>query len=122
SESQVDLVKKAESYGVPAEAVDGMDALAVGEATRRALAAVRGGAGPYFLELRTYRFRSHSMFDPELYRNKAEDERWRDRDPLVTLGRRLEAAGWLRADVRQRLEDEVAAELTDAVAYAEASE
>lgn len=121
SEAEVDLVRKAESYRVPAEAVDGMDVLAVGDATRRALEVVRGGGGPYFLELRTYRFRPHSMFDPELYRTKAEVERWKERDPLVALGRELEARGWLTADARERIEREVETELADAVAFAETS-
>ncbi len=121
SESQVDLVKKAESYGVPAESVDGMDALAVGESTRRAVEVIRSGSGPYFLEFRTYRFRAHSMFDPELYRSRAEVERWRERDPLDLLGRRLGEAGWMSAEVRRRIEQEVEAELADAIAYAEES-
>ncbi|MCO5169712.1 MAG: pyruvate dehydrogenase (acetyl-transferring) E1 component subunit alpha [Planctomycetes bacterium] len=119
SQAETDLVRRAESYRVPAEAVDGMDPLAVIEATRRALEVVRGGAGPYFLELRTYRFRPHSMFDPELYRGKAEVARWRAKDPLPALAGRLEAAGWLTAEARARIEREVEAELDDAVAFAE---
>jgi len=121
SESQVDLVAKAESYGVPAEVVDGMDVVAVIQATRRALEVVRSGAGPYFLELQTYRFRAHSMFDPELYRNKAEVERWKERDPIALLERRLVEAGWLDDDARRRLEADVAAEVAAAVDYAEES-
>ncbi len=121
SESETDLVRKAESYRVPAEAVDGMDVLAVGEAARRALEVVRGGGGPSFLELKTYRFRPHSMFDPELYRGKAEVERWKERDPILALERRLEAQGWLPSDVRERVAREVDGELDDAVAFAEAS-
>src|SRR3990170_469878 len=74
SESVIDLALKASSYGVPAWPVDGMDVLAVADAARRAALHVRAGGGPAFLELRTYRFRAHSMFDPELYRDKREVE------------------------------------------------
>ena len=79
-----------ESYRVPAEVVDGMDVVAVEAATRRVVAAIRGGGGPRFLECRTYRFRAHSMFDPQLYRDKAEVEDWKKRDPIARL------IGWMR--------------------------
>jgi pyruvate dehydrogenase E1 component alpha subunit len=82
SESETDLALKASSYELPAWSVDGMDVLAVQEAARRAAAMVRAGGGPCFLELRTYRFRAHSMYDPELYRGKDEVERWKQRDPI----------------------------------------
>ena len=78
TESQTDIALKAAGYEIPAWPADGMDALAVAEAARRAVDAVRSGGGPHFLELRTYRFRAHSMFDPERYRDKAE---------VATLGR-----------------------------------
>ena len=67
---------------MPAWPVDGMDVVAVRDAARRAVDAVRGGGGPHFLELRTYRFRAHSMYDPELYRDKAEVAQWKERDPI----------------------------------------
>ncbi len=70
-------------------AVDGMDVLAVEHAARQAAEAVRAGGGPHFLELRTYRFRAHSMYDPELYRDKAEVEQWKQRDPIESLAGRL---------------------------------
>ena len=72
SESETDLALKAASYEVPAWAVDGMDVVAVQEAAAHAAEAVRNGGGPHFLELRTYRFRAHSMYDPELYRTRDE--------------------------------------------------
>jgi pyruvate dehydrogenase E1 component alpha subunit len=90
SESQPDIHIKAQSYNVPAEAVDGMDVVAVEAATRKAVAAIRSGAGPHLLECRTYRFRAHSMFDPQLYRDKAEVEEWKKRDPIERL------ASWMR--------------------------
>jgi pyruvate dehydrogenase E1 component alpha subunit len=121
SESETDLCLKASSYAVPAWPVDGMDVLAVEDAVRRAALAVRGGGGPSFLELRTYRFRAHSMYDPQLYRSKDEVEAWKQRDPIPALERRLVEGGVVGAgDERSRLEAEVAAELEDAVAFADA--
>jgi pyruvate dehydrogenase E1 component alpha subunit len=120
SESETDLSLKASAYRMPAWAVDGMDVLAVEEAARAAAAAVRGGGGPHFLEFRTFRFRAHSMFDPERYRSKEEVEAWRARDPIATLTARMTAAGALDAADRARLDAQVAAEVDDAVAFAEA--
>ena len=119
SESQTDMALKASAYEVSAWAVDGMDVLAVEEAARRAVDAVRAGGGPHFLELRTYRFRAHSMFDPELYREKAEVERWMERDPIALLRTALEASGELSADQWAALEREVGAEMAAAVEFAE---
>jgi pyruvate dehydrogenase E1 component alpha subunit len=120
SEAQADLCRKATSHGVPAESVDGMDALEVRAAAERAVSAVRTGRGPTFLELRTYRFRPHSMFDPELYRPKSEVEEWRKRDPLALLAERMTARGWWERADADRLESEVDAEVREAVAFAEA--
>jgi pyruvate dehydrogenase E1 component alpha subunit len=121
SESTTDLALKAGAYGVAAWPVDGMDVLAVERAARRAALHVRGGGGPAFLELRTYRFRAHSMFDPELYRDKSEVEAWKQRDPIAALVERLEGWGLLEAAALADLEREVAAEIEDAVAFAEAA-
>ncbi len=119
-QSQTDLRLKAQSYRLPAEQVDGMDVLAVETVTRRAADAVRRGGGPFFLEFLTYRFRAHSMYDPELYRTKQEVEQWKQRDPITTFAARLRAWGLLtEADVAG-LEQAVAAEMAAAVAVAEA--
>ena len=84
SESQIDLALKAASYAIPAWSVDGMDVAEVHRATTKALAAIRADGGPMFIEFQTYRFRAHSMFDPDLYRDPAEVEQWKrarsDRD------------------------------------------
>ncbi len=120
SESEIDLVLKAASYEMPAWSVDGMDVVAVEDAARRVVEGVRGGGGPHFLECRTYRFRAHSMYDPELYRDKAEVEAWKVRDPLVTFAARLAEAGILDDDGIAALEAEVAAEIEAAVEFAEA--
>jgi pyruvate dehydrogenase E1 component alpha subunit len=120
SEAETDLVVKASSYRMRAATADGMDVLAVRDAVAAAAAAVRAGDGPCFVELRTYRFRPHSMFDPMLYRSKEEVEEWKRRDPIAGLSALAGARGWLDAAERQRLEAEVAAEIDDAVAFAEA--
>ncbi|MDX1984673.1 MAG: pyruvate dehydrogenase (acetyl-transferring) E1 component subunit alpha [Bryobacteraceae bacterium] len=115
SHSVTDLSKKAAVYGMPAAPVDGMDVLAVHEAAGKAAEAVRSGAGPYFLECRTYRFRAHSMYDPELYRTKAEVEEWKKRDPIPGLARRLEMTDAEMA----ALEKSVAEQVEQAVEFAE---
>jgi pyruvate dehydrogenase E1 component alpha subunit len=119
SQSQTDLAARARSYRMCGGAVDGMDVLAVERGMRAAVDHVRGGHGPAFLEFRTYRFRAHSMFDPELYRDKEEVERWKARCPIDTFVRRLAAAGVLAESVHDEIEREVAAEIDAAVAFAE---
>ena len=120
SEAETDLCLKATSYEIPAWPVDGMDVRAVADAGRRAATAVRAGGGPYFLELRTYRFRAHSMYDPELYRTKQEVEAWKRRDPIPAHVAWLREAGLLDDAGLARLEQEVAAEIAHAVDFAEA--
>jgi len=120
SESETDLSLKAASYRIPSWEVDGMDVVAVEDAARNAAEAVRAGGGPHFLELRTYRFRAHSMYDSDRYREKAEIERWKHRDPIPALVGRLTASGTLTEDDLKRIEGEVGAEVDDAVAFAEA--
>jgi pyruvate dehydrogenase E1 component subunit alpha len=120
SESVTDLTTKAASYAMAAAAVDGMNVLAVEAAAHQAAAVVRAGKGPYFLECRTYRFRAHSMFDAELYRDKAEVEEWRQRCPIATFVQRLKDWGLLNDTDLEQLEQQVAAEIAEAVACAEA--
>jgi pyruvate dehydrogenase E1 component alpha subunit len=119
SESETHIVRKAQSYGVEAEAVDGMDVIAVEVAARRAVAAVRAGEGPRFLECQTYRFRAHSMFDAQLYRDKAEVEEWKQKGPVLRFGHWLEESDMLEPAERARIESEIADELAAAVAFAE---
>lgn len=92
-----EIARRADAYGIPAAVVDGMDADAVYEATTAAVAHARSGQGPYFIECQTYRFRGHSMSDAVLYRTKAEEEVWRQRDPIEQFARRLESEGILQA-------------------------
>jgi pyruvate dehydrogenase E1 component alpha subunit len=121
-QSQTAIHQKAAGYGLRGEAVDGMDVLAVEAATLRAAAAVRAGEGPVLLELRTYRFRNHSMYDPGLYRSKEEVRRWQEKDPLATFPALLLARGLATADDIARLEQEVASEVDASVAFAESGE
>lgn len=118
--SQTDLTAKAASYRVPTASVDGMDVLACRRTTAAAVEHIRTDGGPYFVEFRTYRFRPHSMFDPELYREKAEVEHWRERDPIRLFSEQCLADGTLSADDISAMEQAAAAEVADAVAYAEA--
>ncbi|MFI5168426.1 MAG: pyruvate dehydrogenase (acetyl-transferring) E1 component subunit alpha [Thermoanaerobaculales bacterium] len=120
SESQTDLAAKAASYRIPARAVDGMDVLAVAGAAHEAADAVRAGGGPQFLELRTYRFRAHSMYDPERYREKSEIERWKLRDPITTFAARLESDGIVPKERFARMEREIGRVIDEAVTFAEA--
>ena len=121
AQSQLDLALKAASYQIPAWSVDGMDVLAVEHAARRAVGLVRDGdGGPCFLELRTYRFRAHSMFDAQLYRDKGEVEEWKKRDPIPALAGLLQDAGMLTAGDLASLEGEIALEVEAAVDFAEA--
>ncbi len=118
--SDVDLLVLAESYRVPAASADGMDVLASHAAMEDAVDHIRTHGGPYFLEFRTYRFRPHSMFDPELYRDKAEVEKWKQHDPIVTFSARCLSEGLLTAEDVADIESGAATEVADAVAYAEA--
>jgi pyruvate dehydrogenase E1 component alpha subunit len=120
SESVTDLRRKAEAYDVAAETVDGMDVAAVEAATRKAVEAVRSGGGPRLVEFETYRFRGHSMADPELYRAREEVELWKQRDPIAAFTGRLRERGMLSDADLESLEAAVAREIDDAVAFAEA--
>jgi pyruvate dehydrogenase E1 component alpha subunit len=97
-----------------------MDVLAVEDSAQRAVEIIRAGGGPVFLELRTYRFRAHSMYDPDRYRDKAEVEQWRQRDPVELLVTRMRSDGELDDGDLEALDREVAEELVRAVEAAEA--
>jgi pyruvate dehydrogenase E1 component alpha subunit len=120
SESETDISLKAASFEMPAWPVDGMDVLAVETATKKAVTAVRSGGGPHFLEYRTYRFRAHSMFDPELYREKQEIEEWKKRDPIVTFTNFVKTQELVGAEDLSRFEKEIAEEIAKSVAFADA--
>ena len=119
SESETHIFRKAQSYKVEAEAVDGMDVIAVEVAACRAVTAIRAGEGPRFLECQTYRFRAHSMFDAQLYRDKAEVEAWKQKGPVLRFGHWLEETGMLDSAERARIDASIEEELATAVAFAE---
>ncbi|GAB6190562.1 pyruvate dehydrogenase (acetyl-transferring) E1 component subunit alpha [Desulfocastanea catecholica] len=121
SQAVVDLASKAASYDVAAAAVDGMDVLAVEKAAKEATETVRNSGKPFFLECRTYRFRAHSMYDPELYRSKEEVEEWKKRCPIATFSRTMKDQGTLGDGDIETIEQDVAREIDEAVAFAEAS-
>jgi pyruvate dehydrogenase E1 component alpha subunit len=120
TESETDISRKAACYRIASQAVDGMNVVDVEVAARRAAAAILAGDGPQFLECRTYRFRAHSMFDAQLYRDKAEIEQWMARDPIPRFRDWALAAGELHADDVAAIEARVADEIAAAVAFAEA--
>ena len=120
SESQTDLCAKAAAFRVPTLEADGMDVIAVHEAATQAVAHVRRGDGPFFVEFRTYRYRAHSMFDPDLYRDKAEVEAWKHRGPIHNLSDRLKADGRLTEEAFLAIDAEAQREVEEAVAFAEA--
>lgn len=119
TEAQTDIHAKAAGYAMTSEVVDGMDVVAVEAASRRAVAAMRDAPGPHFLECRTYRFRAHSMFDAQLYRDKAEVEAWRAKGPIQRFQTWALQAGLLHDTDLTDIEAEVAAEIAEAVTFAE---
>ncbi|MGE5650429.1 pyruvate dehydrogenase (acetyl-transferring) E1 component subunit alpha [Noviherbaspirillum sp. UKPF54] len=122
SESQTDLCAKAASYNVRTMKADGMDVVAVHETTKEAARQVRAGEGPVFVEFQTYRFRAHSMFDPDLYRDKAEIEAWKKRGPIHTFSARLKAEDKLTEAEFLALDAQAEQEVQQAVAFADAAQ
>ncbi|MDP1731230.1 MAG: pyruvate dehydrogenase (acetyl-transferring) E1 component subunit alpha [Devosia sp.] len=120
SQAETDIFEKAAGYEIASEAVDGMDVVAVEAAARRALDVMRETHEPYLLECRTYRFRAHSMFDAQLYRDKEEVEEWRKKGPIVRFQGWLEQNGMIHQPDIDTIEAEVKAEIDAAVAFAEA--
>jgi pyruvate dehydrogenase E1 component alpha subunit len=120
SHAVTNLAQKADSYGVSSASVDGMDILAVESAAQKAVATVRDTGKPFFLECVTYRFRAHSMFDPEFYRDKAEVEQWKQRCPIEMLTKKLKEQGLLSDAELETMERSVVLEIENAIAFAEA--
>jgi pyruvate dehydrogenase E1 component alpha subunit len=116
-----EIRQKAEGYGIPNERVDGMHVLTVREAAEAALETVRSGAGPYFLEVMTYRFRGHSMGDPERYRQSDEVKKWQENDPIGIYRRHLIEQEIAAEEELDRIDDQVSEEVDEAVQFAESS-
>lgn len=120
SESETDLHAKAAAYRMTSAAIDGMNVVEVEAAARRSAETIRAGGGPVFLECRTYRFRAHSMFDPQLYRQKEEVEKWMDRDPIERFRKWALTAGEIRESDVTAIEQAVKDEVEAAISFAEA--
>ena len=109
------------AYGIPAVAIDGNDIEAMARVTREAANRARSGAGPTFIEAKTYRFRGHSMSDPMKYRSKEEAEKARERDPIVLFESLLKERGWIDESGLEEMHDKVKQEVDEAIAFAEAA-
>jgi 2-oxoisovalerate dehydrogenase E1 component alpha subunit len=119
--SVVDLSLRAAGYGMPGVSVDGMDLAAVYGAARPAVARARGGEGPTLIEARTYRFMPNTSNDDDMrYRERAEVDHWRERDPVALLRAELLRAGALDEGALSKLETTIADEVSEAAAWAEA--
>jgi len=118
------IVDRAAAYGIPGEQVDGMDAMAVHEGARRAVARARAGEGPSLLECVTYRYSGHFTTEHALglkYRSQEEMDAWRAKDPLLTFPARLQAMGVLSAEGKDAIDREVEVALDEAIAYSRQS-
>src|SRR6188472_1605300 len=119
--AQPDLHKRGEGFGVPGMQCDGMDVLDTMHVTQEALRIAREERRPILVEAITYRFRGHSMADPEEYRTKEQVEEWRKRDPILHWGDRLGSEGIVTADEREEFDQEAIGRVDEAVAFADDS-
>ena len=118
SESQIDLTKKAASYNVETYEVDGMNVLEVDRVAKKVLDQIRETGKPVFLECKTFRFRAHSMFDPELYRGKAEVEEWKKKDPIATFREYLTSEELVDGESLNNIDNAAQEEVNEAIRYA----
>ncbi|MHA7878235.1 MAG: pyruvate dehydrogenase (acetyl-transferring) E1 component subunit alpha [Saccharospirillum sp.] len=121
SQAQTDIHRKAEAHKVAATAIDGMNVVAVDAAAKTAVEHIRQGNGPYLLECHTYRFRAHSMFDPQLYREKAEVEDWKEKDPIVQLRDWMLHSALLTEEQWHAIDQAALEEVEASVAFADAA-
>jgi pyruvate dehydrogenase E1 component alpha subunit len=115
------IAQKARGYDMPSDRVDGMDVLKVFEAAQKAIESVRSGHGPFLLEFTTYRFRGHSMGDPERYRKQEEVKKWEESDPIGIYRRYLTGNKIVSVKSLDEIDNQVLEEVDKAVAFAEAS-
>ena len=118
-ESNQKIHLKAASYGIASQVIDGMRVVDVEAAAQAACTAIRNGEGPHFIECQTYRFRGHSMFDTQLYRDHSEIEEWKSKGPIVQLTQWLKETHQIEAEELQAIEQAVEQEIDEAVSYAE---
>ena len=119
AEAETNLVKKAGAYDIEGTSVDGMDVMAVLAAADKAIKYIRKEQKPYFLECQTYRYRAHSMFDPERYRSKQEVQEWKKKDPISTYTNQLKKEQLLTDEEIREMNEQVAKEVKAAVVFAE---
>ena len=118
--SVIEIEKKGPAYGIETTTVDGMDLLAVEDAAKKAVEKIRTTSRPHFLVCNTYRFRAHSMFDAELYRDKGEVEDWKKRDPIPKIQNALLNQNMITQNDIDELNNKVETEVQKAVDFAEA--
>jgi pyruvate dehydrogenase E1 component alpha subunit len=117
----VDIYKLADAYDMPADSVDGMDPEAVHESVSRAVSRGRKGEGPTLLEFKTYRYKGHSMSDPQKYRSKDEVEEYKERDPIEVAKRKLLEVFGVKEDEIEIINERVRLEVEESVQFAEES-
>jgi pyruvate dehydrogenase E1 component alpha subunit len=118
---QTDIYPLADAYGMPGDSVDGMSCEEVHKAMERAVRRAREGGGPTFLEVRTYRFRGHSMSDPAKYRSKEEVEEYKEKDPINQVLKTIMDNGFATAEQIEQINEKVKMEVDEAVQFAEES-
>jgi pyruvate dehydrogenase E1 component alpha subunit len=122
STSSQDIYKRGEAFGIPGEMVDGMDVLAVKDAGERAVKHCRAGKGPYILEIKTYRYRGHSMSDPAKYRTREEVQKMREeRDPIENIRQMLLTGKHASEDDLKAIDKEIKAIVNASADFAKES-
>ena len=116
-----DLYKLGHAYEMPSEAVDGMSPEPVYEAVSKAVEHIRAGNGPYFLEIKTYRYKGHSVSDPAKYRTKEEVKEYKDIDPIKVTEKKILEKGFATEDEIKAIKNQIKAEIDAAVKFAEES-
>lgn len=119
--SQTEIYKKANVFGMPGVEVDGMDVLAVRSVAQEAIARARAGEGPTLIEALTYRFRGHSLADPDELRSKTEKEQWLARDPIKKFAAYLVEQNLAKQDDLKAIDQRIQANINQAVQFAEES-
>lgn len=117
----LDIYKIGAAYDMPSEQVDGMSCEAVHESMEKAVARARKGDGPTFLEIKTYRYRGHSMSDPAKYRTKEELETYKNLDPIEQVRKTLISKKWATAKALEEMEERIENEVAESVEFAESS-
>jgi pyruvate dehydrogenase E1 component alpha subunit len=117
----VDIYKLADAYDMPGDSVDGMDPEAVHEAVARAVKRARAGDGPTLLEMKTYRYKGHSMSDPQKYRTKEEVEEYKDKDPIEVVKAKLLSDFNVKEAEIEEIQERIRIEVDECVKFAEES-